>query len=80
MAVDDHPALEAKEEVLPDRVDPLEDATVHRAGDEPAPRVGCRRLDAIAGERREPVGSSTDGITLGHATKRTSARTTLDVM
>ena len=74
MAVDDHAALEAKEEVLPHCIDPLEDASVHRAGDERAPRVRRRRLDAIACERREPVGGSTDGITFRHAGKRTSAR------
>lgn len=78
MAVDDHAALEAKEEVLPHGIDPFEDASVDGAGDERAPRVRRRSFDAIARERREPVGGSTDGITFRHAAKRTSARRALD--
>jgi hypothetical protein len=74
MTVHDHAALEAEEQVLSDGVDPLEDASVDRAGDERATRIRRRRLDAITGERGEPVGGSTDGITLRHADKRMRER------
>ena len=67
------PPSKRRSRFLPHGVDALEHASVDRAGDERAPRVRRRRLDAIACERREPVGGPTDGITFRHAIKPRSA-------
>ena len=61
-------ALEAEEQVLPDRLDALEPAPVDRlrdAGDEPA-RMRGRRRQAEPDERVEPRCGAMEGVAFGH--------------
>jgi len=62
MAADDEPALEAKEQVLPDGLDRLEHATVDRLGDpgDLPPWVRRRRLESLADERLQPPGGAVE--------------------
>ena len=61
-------ALEAQQEVLADRLDGLEHATVDRprdTGQQPA-RIRRRGLDALADQHLEPGGSAMECVALRH--------------
>ena len=75
MAPYDNSSFEAQHEVLPDRLDVLEPASVDRsshAGDEPA-RIRALRLEALADEHLQLPRDSVEGIPLGHVAQRSSA-------
>ena len=68
VTADDEPALEAQQQVLPDRFDRLEHAAVDRLRDPgglPA-RIRRARLDPLADERLQAPRCAVERITLGH--------------
>ena len=77
MAPHDDSALEPQHEVLPDRLDLLEPASVDRSrhtGDEPA-RVRALSFDALADEHLQLPRDPMEGISLGHGPQPSSAPT-----
>ena len=68
MRAEHDPALEAKQQVLADRLDRLEHAPVDALGDALRLRARVRRLrlDALADERLQPSRRPVKGIALGH--------------
>lgn len=68
MAAQDDAALEAKQQVLPDRVDRLEPPAVEALGEALQRGTRMRRLDlhALADEDLEPACRPVEGIALGH--------------
>jgi hypothetical protein len=73
MAPEDETALEAEEEVLPDRLDPVEPPAVEALGQALHCGAGMRSLDvdALADERLQPPGDAVERISFGHAGKPT---------
>jgi hypothetical protein len=73
MAAEDEATLEAEEEVLPDRLDPVEPPAVESLGQALHSGAGMRRLDfdALAHERLQPPGRAVERIPFGHAGKPT---------
>jgi len=73
MAPEDEAALEAEEEVLPDRLDPVEPPAVEALGQALHRGAGMRRLDfdALADERLQPLGRAVERISFRHAGKPT---------
>jgi signal transduction histidine kinase len=68
VAAEGHSALEAQQEVLADRIDTLEPASVEARGEVQGggARVGRLDLDPLADERLEPAGGAMDAVSLGH--------------
>jgi hypothetical protein len=69
VAANDDAALEAKEEMLADRLDSLQDAPVDGRGHtcrEPL-RMGALRVDALTDERLQKQRDATEGVAFGHA-------------
>ena len=71
MAPEDEPALPLEQEVLPDRADGLEPASVEPLRDPEGPRAAVTRLDRerLTDEGREARGGAVERISLGHATE-----------
>ena len=71
VAADDDPALEAKQQVLPDGFDRLEHAAVDPRRDAGRLGAGMRRLhlEPLADERLEPHRSAVERVALGHAAR-----------
>ena len=68
VAAQDQAALEAQEQVLPDRLDRLEPAAVEPLGRERRGRARVRRLDrdALADQRLQPARRAVERVSLGH--------------
>ena len=68
VAADDEPALEAKQQVLPDGLDRLEHAPVHGLGNTRrlSTRIRRRRLEPLTDERLQAPGGAVERITLWH--------------
>jgi hypothetical protein len=73
MAAEDETALEPKEEVLPDRLHPVESPAVEPFGKTFHRRSRMRRLDfdVLTHERLEPPGRAMERIPFRHAGKPT---------
>jgi hypothetical protein len=73
MTPHDEASVEGKQEVLADRLDPLERAAVDALGDPERGRPRVRRLgrDDLSFEGAEPLGRAMEAIPFGHASART---------